>query len=549
MRIRNKAAVLRTRYYTLNSDKEAYYYSLIVCHVPFRVESELLLEKETAEQCFIRRQGQLRPLQSNISAEDFAHAEQIIQQALTQAVALNAVRDTRTDNDPLICGGEQMMNDDDNYCESENERTVMPDEVFLTNIHGLNIQQKDLFQKNSAAIENYLQGRDDQFLMFITVDILLKANFVEVGSLTGVAARQVFGKTLHSIFSLPIEKGNIMNYKKNTGQKLENERRKWRNIYWLIVDEISMVSYENLGIIHLRLQEFKNNNKLFGGVNILLFGDIMQLPPVKGQWWFMQPPRFSAEINLWQLFSFCELTINMRQRNDTEFIDLLNSLRVGELTTAQQELLCERRHIPLTGEFADGVAVHIYPTIRQVDAYNEKNSSMISKKHRLDESREVATYGKRPPDNVIPKDVNNCGGLLKTVKLSVESRIMLRRNISVSEGLVNGAIGIIKKIEWPTLRRDQLEEGELPEAVLIKFDDDSIGLRLKDNDGYIAIPPVCTIYQATGGYGDVERRMLPLILSRAVTVHKLHGTTLERAVIDLGKKKMRKGRLMSLLVE
>uniref|UniRef100_A0A2H1VL82 SFRICE_014291 n=1 Tax=Spodoptera frugiperda TaxID=7108 RepID=A0A2H1VL82_SPOFR len=59
------------------------------------------------------------------------------------------------------------------------------------------------------------------------------------------------------------------------------------------------------------IPEFKNNNKLFGGVNILLFGDIMQLPPVKGHWCFMQPPWLLAEINLWQLFSFCELTINI----------------------------------------------------------------------------------------------------------------------------------------------------------------------------------------------------------------------------------------------
>lgn len=49
----------------------------------------------------------------------------------------------------------------------------------------------------------------------------------------------------------------------------------------------------------------------------------------------MQPLLFSAEFNLWHQFYFCKLTINMRQRNDSEFIDLMNSLRVGELTTAQ----------------------------------------------------------------------------------------------------------------------------------------------------------------------------------------------------------------------
>lgn len=96
-----------------------------------------------------------------------------------------------------------------------------------------------------------------------------------VGSLIGVAARQILGKTLHYLFSLPIEKGNSTAYRRLTGKNLEQERRKWRNINWLVIDEVSMVSYENLRMIYLQLQEFKNiNEKLFGGVNIVLFGDI-----------------------------------------------------------------------------------------------------------------------------------------------------------------------------------------------------------------------------------------------------------------------------------
>ncbi|KAF9800375.1 hypothetical protein SFRURICE_015885 [Spodoptera frugiperda] len=481
MRIRNQAAVLRTRYYTLNNDREGFYYSLIVCHIPFRCESELILEDETAEACFLRRQSELRPLLPDLSVEQFAHAEQVIQQALVQAVALDIVNqnDNPTEHNVNIYAEDQInVYNHYDFIDENNDPTAMPDEVFVSRIRSLNVQQKDLMKQVSDAIERDIRCNDDlqPLLLFITggagsgksfllklivehirrcyaptVDILLKPTFVEVASLTGVAARQISGRTLHSVFSLPIEKGSTMTYRKMSGQPLERERPKWRYIKWLVVDEISMVSYENLRIIHLRLQEFKNNNSLFGGINILLFGDIMQLPPVKGHWCFEQPPWSNAEIHLWQQSSFCELTINMRQSTDVEFIDLLNNLRFGELTLSQLPLLCEGRQVEQSGEFADGAAMRIFPTLKLVESYNSKMTDQLHQSSRIytlraiDESREVATYGKRPPSNAIPTDVNNCGGLMHELKLGVGSRVMLRRNIYVAEGLVNGAMGMVSK--------------------------------------------------------------------------------------------------------
>jgi len=103
--------------------------------------------------------------------------------------------------------------------------------------------------------------------------------------------------------------------------------------------------------------------------------------------------------------------------------------------------------------------------------------------------------------------------------------VILRRNIFISDGLVNGAMEIVEQFKWPALRKDQLEAEELPEAVSIKFDDDTIGARTKDLNGLVAVAPVTTTFQVTKGYGDVERTMLPTILSWAVTVHKLEGVT------------------------
>lgn len=121
----------------------------------------------------------------------------------------------------------------------------MPDDVFVNSIRSLNIQQKDLLKKVSDSIEKDIR-KDENYqplLFFITggagsgksfilklivehirrcyaptAEFLLQVIFVEVASLTGVAARQLSGRTLHTVFSLPIEKGNTMTYQKMTGE-------------------------------------------------------------------------------------------------------------------------------------------------------------------------------------------------------------------------------------------------------------------------------------------------------------------------------------------
>lgn len=171
MRIRNTAAVLRTRYYTLNSDREGYFYNLVVCHIPFRDERQLLLENESAEACFLRRQHELRPLLPHLTTEQFANAEHVIQQALAHAVAFNIVGETNNDstnNTPVIHVDEQIVNCQDDFCDVQVEAAYMPDDVFINVVRSLNIQQKDLFQKITKVIEKDINNEVIQILKFIT---------------------------------------------------------------------------------------------------------------------------------------------------------------------------------------------------------------------------------------------------------------------------------------------------------------------------------------------------------------------------------------------
>ncbi len=132
-----------------------------------------------------------------------------------------------------------------------------------------------------------------------------------------------------------------------------------------------MVSYTVLRMIHLHLQQWKQNNTLYGGIIVLLFGDLMQLPPVakgiKSAYCFQQPPKYQGESHLRQCFNFCELTINMRQGEDTTFIDILNNSLVGTLNMTQLEILDSRR-LPMDETYND--IIRVFPTTKQVNEYN-----------------------------------------------------------------------------------------------------------------------------------------------------------------------------------
>lgn len=97
---------------------------------------------------------------------------------------------------------------------------------------------------------------------------------------------------------------------------------------------------------------------------------------------FNQPVRFEGELHLWQYFVLCELKTNMRQQNDTEFVDLLNNLRVGQINVAQYEMLLNKTYVPLINDLANGEAICIFPTIKLVNFYNNKMIEGLTKTQR-----------------------------------------------------------------------------------------------------------------------------------------------------------------------
>ena len=104
-----------------------------------------------------------------------------------------------------------------------------------------------------------------------------------VTALTGLAAFNVGGVTIHQLLQLPIEhEGRAAGYWRLDKEALKVMRASLSQLHLLIIDEVSMVSSLNLAYIHLHLDEIFARDEWFGGVNVLFVGDILQLPPVNG---------------------------------------------------------------------------------------------------------------------------------------------------------------------------------------------------------------------------------------------------------------------------
>jgi len=177
---------------------------------------------------------------------------------------------------------------------------------------------------------------------------------VAVSAPTGLAAFNVGGSTIHRLLSLPIEHGKPADYSRLHQEQLVLLKATFKRLKLLILDEVSMVSSLVLLFIHRWLTEIMSCNDLFGGISVLFFADLLQLPPVKGNQPFIPDTfleakqRFGAvgTVDLWKSFEYVELTINMRQNGDKTYADLLSSVRVGSLTDNQHSILSERLIAP-----------------------------------------------------------------------------------------------------------------------------------------------------------------------------------------------------------
>ena len=287
-------------------------------------------------------------------------------------------------------------------------------------------------------------------------------------------------------------------------EKLDILKKELEEVELVIVDEMSMVSSDNLYHLHKRLKAIFDSKDDFGGRGLLLFGDLLQLPPPRARAIFKKPESNRNKVwrnmkdknqepigDLWLNCEVVYLKTNFRQGEGHPWTNLLNRVRVGEPSLEDLETLESRKHTLLSKQDYDK-AMHVFYTNREVFEHNNYMIDTLSS-----DLVEIKARCQVPTGSGYTPSVNGWGLIDQTnfsmdLELKIGARVMLIFNVCISDSLVNGALGTVV---------DFITESNEIEAVIVEFDNPVAGAeQMKDNKSICEKYPgkhVCPIFRST----------------------------------------------------
>ncbi|MBU1121453.1 MAG: AAA family ATPase [Candidatus Omnitrophota bacterium] len=330
---------------------------------------------------------------------------------------------------------------------------------------------------------------------------------------TGIAAVNVDGQTVHSFFSLPL--GFIA---PDQVKKLYHDKKKIiRNLDVLLIDEASMLRADMFDAIDysLRINSGKKNIP-FGGIRIIMFGDIFQLPPiVKGSMrhimenYYDAPYFFNAKVMSAINLKCIQLNRIYRQK-DNQFIELLGRIRINECTDEDIDVLNER--VGIVGVDDE------YTTLTTTNNDAENINKSFLKKIKSKEYQYAASVTKNFTSSSCPTEMILC--------LKKGARVILLNN-DKEKRWVNGTIAQIRGITNDSVKISV--NGQT--YILEKFVWEKIRYTFDESDQEIK-------EEVIGSF-----KQYPIKLAWAITIHKSQGQTFEKVVIDIGRGAFSPGQL------
>lgn len=357
---------------------------------------------------------------------------------------------------------------------------------------------------------------------------------------TGTAANLIEGMTIHSYLGikpsdeeLSIEEVYKQNEKK---LRVKYDRVKWTDI--IIIDEVSMLHIKLFERMNKLLQLIKGSDKLFGGIQIILFGDFYQLPPIdiqnEDKIYIFETPIF------YKLIEGVVILTKIHRQEYKEDIKILNLVREGSVT---EEVI--RRISGRVQELKpEETVIMIYSRNHIVDSYNKKKlESICSKKYKIksEDSYKIDIIDidminekemkKKVEERrkVIEVSLNN-SMISSEIEIKEGAQVILLRNIDISRGLVNGSVGKIKKIRYT-----DTEEGEVDIQLNSMM---KIVVEVEFNNGITESIETIKNEVIVNKVGRGYRYQLPLKLAYAISIHKSQGMTIDRVHSSLSENEI-----------
>ncbi len=328
---------------------------------------------------------------------------------------------------------------------------------------------------------------------------------------TGIAAINAGGATLHSFFQLPFGLYLPGYYRKNRYRIGKEKIDVMQKMEVMVIDEVSMLRPDLLDEVSGLLQKYRRDQRPFGGVQLLLIGDLRQLAPVvkESEWNEMKPyyhsPYFFESTALKAAgFLTVELKHIYRQK-DQEFIGILEKIRQGDLDSETWNRLSARYMPGFTPADEEGYVVlttHNY----QADKINDANAEALPGAFCHYQAKVSGSF----PESSFPT--------WQTLRFKPGSQVMFVKN-DAQHRFYNGKIGRISRCE--------------SDGVWVRSEDNEIKVMPEkwENVRYTIDAETKEIREISEG----SFSQLPLKPAWAITIHKSQGLTFDKVVVDAGR--------------
>ncbi|XP_048803177.1 ATP-dependent DNA helicase PIF1 [Lagopus muta] len=316
---------------------------------------------------------------------------------------------------------------------------------------------------------------------------------------TGVAACHIGGTTLHAFAGIGSGKAPL----EQCIQLAERPgvRQHWLACQRLIIDEISMVDGKFFDKLEAVARAVRKRDEPFGGIQLIICGDFLQLPPVcKAN----EETTFCFQAKSWRkcIHVNMELT-EVRRQTDKTFISLLSAVRLGRCT---EEVISLLTQTATNRSERDGIlATRLCTHNDDVELTNERRLRQLS--------GDLHAFEALDSDPMLVKLIDTQCPVGGRVELKVGAQVMLAKNLDVSQGLVNGARGVVVGFET--------EQKGLPKVRFLCGVTRVIKLER-------------WLFKGPSGI-HLSRQQLPLKLAWAISIHKSQGMSLDSVEISLSR--------------